>query len=216
MLIVTPLAGSLRLRASPRRRLRAPGAAAATMMLALALAALPGQPHLVNAADLAAVTHMTGLTGLCFAAATGLTAWLFAALCSRPLATMANGALGGILIILLLLPDIGVAALPVAQIAALIAARHRRVTQSVSNMVQGGAMLAAAGATGAPEALGWLGAAMLCYASFFVVNRGFAAANDNPSMERIGHDSRLSRRLWYDYNDLGSESGEVGVLNVQR
>ncbi len=216
MYLATPLYGRFRLRASPWSRAHAPACVVAGLLLTALLGAIPGQPRIVGMVMLADSLASPGLAGLSYAAAAGLMAWLLAASWSRPVATPASGMIGGALVAMLILPNPGVAALIVPQIAA-IAARHGRAgTQTIPNMVQCSALLIAASAGGAPVMLGWAGGLIFGVATIFVVNRGFSAANDNPSMERAGHDSRLSRPLWYHYNNVSHESGQAGVAHVQQ
>lgn len=141
-------------------------ALAATLLLGAFRPALPGPAGLLS----------WELLGLAITGGTGFLAWHLARLTALPPASPARAAMPAALIPLVVLPQLGVAALLVpAALAFALLSRERfaaplALTGTLAALGAGPAMAAIAGAT-------MLAAAWLCRARC-------PAANDNPSLER--------------------------------
>lgn len=150
--------------------------------------------------------------GLAAVVGLGLIAWQLARLTMLPLANPALAGLAAALTGAVLLPGLGIQALIPAAILSLWVGCQRNDQRIVALMVQCGALI-----TWSAPAVNHIG-----YSSISVIMLGFAlvmtlldpsgAANDNPSMKRIPHDSWLLESACYDIGE--SSPGKWGVRNV--
>jgi len=184
-------------------------AAIAALVATAALAALPGGHAVPDVTLIASLFGAPMLAGLSGVAATGLVAWLIASLSIQPLAPPARAALAASLTALLLFPggNITALAVPVA-LAPALAAEAAPGNRTVAIMVQCGAILALAVGGADMPTLGYLAVTILGYAGFEAFRGSSGAANDNPSLERTGHDSSVPAGFCYASMHIGSIPGK--------
>ncbi|RYD59249.1 MAG: hypothetical protein EOP60_02190 [Sphingomonadales bacterium] len=186
-----------------RRPLAALGALAATLGLGLAGPALPGVVPLFG----------WGGLGLLLAGSAGMLAWHVARLSTTPagISGQAGAALPAA-ILALTVPSIGAFALIVPCAVAILCARRDSEQRVAALAVLSGA-LALFASLGASPLLGALVcAAIPAIAWLCLRGAALAAANDNPSMERLEEIWPLHPHASYATNGKGnSESGSWGV-----
>jgi hypothetical protein len=145
-------------------------------------------------------------------AGAGLLAWHLARLTILPLAESPGAALTAALIPPLLMPGLGLGGLIPPLILSLWVASRHRDQRVVALMVHCGALAGAAGSAGSLLVINVVYATMLGFALFLALRALSGAANDNPSMERIGSSSRLPDFAHYARSE--SIPGKWGVSNV--
>jgi hypothetical protein len=169
-------------------------AAGATALLGLLGPALPGPWQPLTELGL------LPLMGLVLAGGTGLLAYHFARLTVAPTPWL-DAATPAAILPLILIPGIGTAALFVPLGLAIRLARGNPRQRVVALMVQCGALAVALEPLAGPFATCFVTVTMLGTALFFAVNHDQIAANDNPSMERSGVNSRMPQLRVYASTD---------------
>lgn len=147
------------------------------------------------------------LIGMASVAGLGLLAYLFARLTVTPLADPRDAALAAALVPSALFPGIGLAAFTVPAILAPWLLWKRPSQRVVALMVQCAALLALTTGGGGDAVNHFVVATTLCIALFFILNRLDGSANDNPSMERMGGESRLPPPRHYGRSGVVPDSG---------
>ncbi len=191
-----------------RAAIGASGALVATCVLGW----IPLQPPLPGLGWAAGAAGAPDLQDLATVAGAGLLAWHLARLTVSPTARMPESALIAALIAVVSLPGLGAGALLVPILLAFCDGWRRNDQRVVAFLVQCGAILAAAGASGGTVTNGFACAIMLAATGFSAIRPASGAANDNPQMERPGLDSRLPLGLCYDNGDSQPGSGEYGSV----
>jgi hypothetical protein len=149
------------------------------------------------------------LAGIVAIAGLGLLAWHFARLTALPLAESPATALIAALIPALFFPGLGKMALIVPAGAAFWLWRRHADQRVVALLVQCGALAGLSARADGDFSSGFLYATMLGTALFLTARTLSGAANDNPSMERVGQIHRLPPPACYASAD--SYPGKWGV-----